>query len=114
LCEDHETSVAEFFTRVGDNLRAGRIRMVFVADVISDELMRITEFLNERMSPAEVFAVEVKQYRAEGHEGSVIVPAVAEDRSPTSTSPPGTVSTSPFSLSAKRVGPRKQTRHTRR
>ena len=28
------------------------------------------------MSPAEVFAVEVKQYVAEGHDGTVIVPAV--------------------------------------
>ena len=76
LCEDRDASVTEFFTKVGDNLRAGRIRMVFVADVIPDELMRITEFLNEQMSPAEVFAVEVKQYRAQGHEGRVIVPAV--------------------------------------
>lgn len=25
--------------------------------------MKITEFLNKRMNPAEVFAVEVKQYR---------------------------------------------------
>jgi len=76
LCKDLDVTVSEFFARVGDNLRAGRIRMVFVADVIPDELMRITEFLNEQMSPAEVFAVEVKQYRAEGHEGTVIVPAV--------------------------------------
>ncbi len=76
LCENPDVTVPEFFARVGDNLRAGRIRMVFVADVIPDELMRITEFLNEQMSPAEVFAVEVKQYRAEGHEGTVIVPAV--------------------------------------
>lgn len=76
LCNDRDASVEEFFARVGDNLRSGRIRMVFVADVIPDELMRITEFLNEQMSPAEVFAVEVKQYRAEGHEGTVIVPAV--------------------------------------
>src|SRR3954447_12955142 len=44
LCEDLDVTVSEFFARVGDNLRAGRIRMVFVADVIPDELMRITEF----------------------------------------------------------------------
>jgi hypothetical protein len=76
LCEDPSLTVDVFFARVGDNLRSGRIRMVFVADVIPDELMRITEFLNEQMSPAEVFAVEVKRYRAGGHEGTVIVPAV--------------------------------------
>ena len=76
LCVDPDLTLDTFFERVANNLRAGRIRMVFVADVIPDELMRITEFLNEQMSPAQVFAVEVKQYRAEGHDGLVIVPAV--------------------------------------
>jgi len=76
LCQNRSVSVDEFFERVGDNLRSGRIRMVFVADVIPDELQRITEFLNEQMNPAEVFAVEVKQYRAIGYPGSVIVPTV--------------------------------------
>lgn len=63
-----------FFARVETNLRAGRLRLVFVADLIPDELLRIVEFLNEQMSQAEVFAVEVKQYRAEGHDDLVIVP----------------------------------------
>ncbi|MCD9152968.1 hypothetical protein [Aeromicrobium duanguangcaii] len=76
LCDDGDVSAEGFFARVGDNLRAGRIRMVFVADVIPDELMRIVEFLNEQMNPAEVFAVQVKRFRAQGHEDSVIVPAV--------------------------------------
>lgn len=76
LTKDHGVGLDEFFARVGDNLRAGRIRMVFLADVVPDELRRITEFLNEQMNPAEVYAVEVKTYRAEGHEGMVIVPTV--------------------------------------
>ena len=76
LCGGDPVEVGEFFERVGDNLLAGRIRMVFVADVIPDELRRIAEFLNEQMSPAEVFAVEVTQYRADGYDGTVIVPAV--------------------------------------
>ena len=76
LCEDSEISVEGFFGRVSDNLRAGRIRMVFVADVVPDELQRITEFLNEQMDPAEVFAVEVKQYKADGYPGTVVVPTV--------------------------------------
>ncbi len=45
--------------------------MVFVADVIPDELMRITEFLNEQMNPAQVFAVEVKQYQRKSYQGTV-------------------------------------------
>jgi len=76
LTGDPDVTIEEFFDRVGNNLRAGRIRMVFVADVVPDELMRIVEFLNEQMNPAEVFAVQVKQYRAEGHGNAVIVPAV--------------------------------------
>jgi hypothetical protein len=43
------------------NLRAGRIRLVFVADEIPRELRRVVEFLNEQMD-AEVIAIEVKQY----------------------------------------------------
>lgn len=76
LTQSGTASVEDFFLSVEDNLRAGRIRMVFVADLVPDELRRITEFLNEQMSPAEVFAVEVKTYRAEGHEDMVIVPTV--------------------------------------
>ena len=76
LCLDNTQTLDEFFNRLGDNLRAGKIRMVFVADVVPDELKRITEFLNEQMTPAEVLAVEVKQYTAEGHPGTVLVPMV--------------------------------------
>ncbi len=71
-----DATIDEFFARVADNLRAGRIRMVFVADLVPDELMRIVEFLNEQMNPAEVFAVQVRQFRADEYDGTVIVPAV--------------------------------------
>lgn len=55
-----------FWANVEDNLRAGNIRLVFLADVIPDELRRIVEFLNEQMARAEVIALEVKQYVADG------------------------------------------------
>jgi len=64
LGEDHES--AEFWQRVKTNLQAGRIRMVFVADSIPAELRRIVEFLNEQMDPAEVLAIEIKQFIGEG------------------------------------------------
>jgi hypothetical protein len=51
-----------FWHRVESNLKAGRVRMVFVADEIPKELRRIIEFLNEQMRPAEVLAVEVEQF----------------------------------------------------
>ena len=39
---------------------------MFVADKIPSELQRIVEFLNGQMDPAEVLALEVKQYMGQG------------------------------------------------
>jgi len=55
-----------FWQTVKTNLQAGRVRLVFVADEIPPELRRVVEFLNGQMDPAEVFAVEVKQYAGQG------------------------------------------------
>ena len=60
LAEEGEPS--EFWQKVKLNLQAGRVRMVFVADEIPVEVRRVVEFLNGQMNPAEVLAVEVKQY----------------------------------------------------
>lgn len=59
-------SAESFWKAVEANLRAGRIRMLFVADEVSPELRRIVEFLNEQMRPAEVLAIEVAHYQAAG------------------------------------------------
>jgi hypothetical protein len=61
-----EKDINEFWQRVKTNLQAGRVRMVFVADSIPAELRRIVEFLNEQMDPAEVLAIEVKQFIGTG------------------------------------------------
>jgi hypothetical protein len=47
---------------VKTNLQAGRIRMLFVADLIPPELRRVVEFLNQQMDPAEVLALELRQF----------------------------------------------------
>jgi hypothetical protein len=60
-----EGNTEEFWQRVKTNLQAGRIRMVFVADDVPPELRRIVEFLNGQMDPAEVLAVEIKQFVGE-------------------------------------------------
>src|SRR5215216_5577204 len=57
-----ETDVEQFWEAARRNLRGGRVRLLFVADVIPSELRAIVEFLNRQMSPAEVLAVEVRQY----------------------------------------------------
>ena len=55
-----------FWQQVEANLRAGRIRMVFVADRIHNELRRIVEFLNEQMRTADMIAIEVAQFTGTG------------------------------------------------
>jgi hypothetical protein len=57
-----EVDVEDWWQRAGDNLRSGKVRMVFVSDAIPRELRRVVEFLNGQMNPAEVIAIEVKQY----------------------------------------------------
>lgn len=55
-----------FWLRVKTNLQAVKVRLVFVADVIPPELRRVVEFLNGQMDPAEVLAVEVRQFVGPG------------------------------------------------
>jgi hypothetical protein len=62
----NDTDPEAFWQAVTTNLQAGRIRIVFVADVIPPELRRIVEFLIGQMNPAEVLAVEVRQFIGEG------------------------------------------------
>lgn len=59
-------AVDGFWQQVGTNLRAGRIRLLFVADNINAELRRAIEFLNRFMDPVEVLGVEVRQYVGRG------------------------------------------------
>jgi hypothetical protein len=55
-----------FWAKVKSNLQAGRIRMLFVADRIPAELRKVVEFMNVQMRPAEVLAVELRQYQGGG------------------------------------------------
>src|SRR5262245_41444954 len=62
-----ELQVADFdeehvWTSVQTNLQAGRMRLVFVADLIPAELERVVEFLNRNMPSVDVVAIEVKQF----------------------------------------------------
>lgn len=72
--EDEGKNLAAFWQKVKTNLQAGRVRMVFVADDIPPELRTIVEFLNAQMDPAEVLAIEIKQFAGEG--GRTLVPRV--------------------------------------
>jgi len=74
--EDHDADPEEFWRKVKTNLQAGKVRLVFVSDKIPDELRRIVEFLNEQMDPAEVLAVEIKQYVSQDLNLKTLVPRI--------------------------------------
>lgn len=61
-----EPNTEAFWEQVLTNLKARRIRLVFVADVVPAELRRIVEFLNAEMTSTRVFAVEIRQFVGEG------------------------------------------------
>lgn len=81
----------DYWRAVKTNLQAGKVRMLFVADVIPPELRRIVEFLNEQMDPAEVLAVEIKHFVGTGLKTLVprIIGQTAEAESRKGTTPGG-------------------------
>ena len=61
-----ETDYENTWELVKSNLKAGKVRLLFVADEIPKELRRIVEFLNEKLNDdVVVLAVEVKQFTGE-------------------------------------------------
>ena len=74
--EDHPDDDA-FWSQVATNLAARRLRLLFVADHIPDDLALIVEFLNAHMRDnIEALAVEVKQFKGKSKERSALVPRV--------------------------------------
>lgn len=74
LLGEEEPDQDGFWADVETHLAAKRLRLLFVADEIPDELARVVEFLNEQMPNIEVLAVEIKQFR--GDSGQILVPRV--------------------------------------
>lgn len=65
LCDDleiEEGSEELFWQSVKNNLKLGKIRLLFVADEIPLSLQRIIEFLNGQMTDTEVLGLEIKQF----------------------------------------------------
>jgi hypothetical protein len=62
---DNVDNINEFWDRVDTNLKAGKIRLLFVADKLPKELIRIIEFLNNQMSPAEVLGLELRHFTSD-------------------------------------------------
>ena len=75
LLDTEEPDADGYWEDVATNLAARRLRLLFVADAIPDELARIVEFLNEQMPNIEVLAVEIKQFR-DDKSAQTLVPRV--------------------------------------
>ena len=76
LLQDDEPDADAFWENVAINLTAKRLRLLFLADKIPDELTRVVEFLNEEMPRIEVLAVEIKQFMAESSNARTLVPRI--------------------------------------
>lgn len=60
--DDAAIHVESYWLRVEENLRSGKLRLLFVADELPREVRRIIEFLNEKMNDLQVLGVELRQY----------------------------------------------------
>jgi hypothetical protein len=69
-----DADVESYWARVEENLRAGRVRLLFVADELPRELRRVIEFLNEHMPKIDVLGVEIRHYA--GGKMRALVPRV--------------------------------------
>ncbi len=98
--------VEAFWGKVGDNLKLGRLRLLFVADVIPRELQQIVEFMNEQMTQTEMLAVEIKQFTGKRKEATLVPRVIgltpaAEAVKTGKSEPPRSVPWDPRSFLAK-------------
>lgn len=75
---ENEQDVDGFWERVATNLKAKKVRLVFLADEIPVELRSLIEFLNEQMRTVEVLGLEVKQYVGEGGLRTLVASSVGQ------------------------------------
>ncbi len=89
---DASETIESYWKLVDENLRDGKLRLLFVADELPREVRRIIEFLNEKMKDVEVLGVELRQYVGEGLRAMVPrvigqTEAIRRAKSPSTPSP---------------------------
>ena len=115
---DSDVEPEDFWQKANVNLQAGRVRLLFIADVIPTKLQRIVEFLNEQMDPAEVLAVEIKQFTGQGFRS--LVPrvigqtAVAQEKKNPGPRRPGEIDEDEFFRVLKEKTPAAEVKVARR
>ncbi len=71
LGDDSTDAFEAYWQKVEANLKAGKVRLVFVDDRLPRELCRLIEFLNEKMADVEVLGLEIKQFEGKGQRAMV-------------------------------------------
>lgn len=61
-----------YWEKVDNNLRLGKLRLLFVADEIPTSLQRIIEFLNSQMTDTEVLGLEIKQFVSKTNQRTLV------------------------------------------
>ena len=77
-----------FWALVKTNLEAKRIRMLLVADVIPREVKAVIEFLNAQMDPAEILALELRQYTGDNGLRTIVPTIFGQTEAARSTKAP--------------------------
>ena len=72
--ETRASQIDAFWNSVDNSLSKGRIRLVFLADSLPRDLVRVIEFLNERFESIEVVGVEVRKFETQALH--ILVPRV--------------------------------------
>jgi hypothetical protein len=84
---DDDNEIEGYWDLVENNLRAGKVRLVFVSDETPRELRRLVEFLNSKMIDVEVLAVEIKQFVGNGDKKAVVPRLIGMTESVRKTNP---------------------------
>jgi hypothetical protein len=73
LVQDELADIEAFWQKVEENLKQGNVRLIFVADDISQELRRLVDFLDRKMTDADVrvLAIEIKQFKGKNQRAMV-------------------------------------------
>jgi len=64
--KDHPAAVEQYWKDVEENLRKGKVRLIFVTEAAPKELLRLVEFLNREMANVRLFIIEIKQFLRKG------------------------------------------------
>ena len=68
-----DLDIEDFWRKVEENLRNGRIRLIVATDELRPEIRRMIEYLNKEMQNTEVLGLELRSY-GENSESLVLVP----------------------------------------